>query len=63
MIEIDCGLFSKTRDVSGVLGASEFRCTSLVAMPAASSSAPPPIAAKLAFSIAFHAILKRGGLS
>ena len=56
VIEIDCGLFSKTRYVSGVLGASEFRRTSIVAMPAAASSAPPPIAAE-AFSLAFQAIL------
>ena len=61
MIVIDCGLFPKTRYGSGMLGASEFRAY-IVAMPAPSSSASAPIAPELAFSLAFHAILKRARL-
>lgn len=63
MIEVDCRLFSKTRHVSRVLSARIFRGASLVAMSAASSSAPPPIATELAVSLAFYGVMKRRSLN
>jgi hypothetical protein len=63
MIEVDCRLFAKTRYVSRVLSARIFRGASLVAMPASSSSAPPPIATELAVSLAFCGVMKRRSLS
>ena len=63
MIEVDRRLFTETRYVSRVLSASIFRCASLVAMPAASSSAPPPIATELPVSLAFYGVMKRRTLN